>query len=424
MSGGLLSLGGISKKRYNSSHSSLDWNQGERVGRLSVKKQDRTLGIFLKTGLVQSDCVRVRHISYFRQFCVKEHSTATPLHVPLQGQPSSGPRRHDQPLGQSNLCFPPCPNDAEGASEDWTGEDLSNPDIPKMALCPVVAPAGGDVGAAPLASSPLQGGTGEELNRPTPTLPGAPGGCPPEVPGFQPGGVALDEDDVKFLSLHLASGTAKNYKGAFERFATFCAKFNVSPYCCSPVIIAKYVRFLFDEGLEYSTINLHRSAISKAHVGFDGQPIGSHPLVRKALRSVFRQRPPLPKYTHTFDIQPVLTSLSSENAMLSLKQLTMKALVLTIYSTFSRVSSLARLGPKVTEHVDHIILHLLYLEKQGRPGHVRGFIQIPKFEDPSLCPARTLLYYVNKASSYWISYVFYLLFCRFLVYVWMISPCL
>ena len=186
--------------------------------------------------------------------------------------------------------------------------------------------------------------------------------------------------------------------GAFEKFATFSAKLGVNPYTCSPIIIAKYVRHLFNKGLEYSTINLHRSAISKSQVGFEGQPIGSHPLVRQALRSVFRQRPPLPKYSHTFDISPVLSFISCDNSTLSLQQLTKKALLLIIYSTFSRVSSVARLGPTVTEKLDHVILHLFTLEKQGRPGNVRGYIPIPKFEDPLLCPARTIIYYVDKAS--------------------------
>ena len=416
-------MGGVIKKRYNSSHSSLDWDKRKRVSRFFIKKQDRALGVCIEKGLIQSNSVRVRHISNFRRFRIKEHGSAPSVHVPLQGQHGSGSGCYDQPLGQGLLRLPSCSNDAEGAPEDQAGADLGDPDIPKVALCPVVAPSRGDAGTATPPPSPLQGCSRQDIPGATPPLLGASGSCPPEVPGFQPG-VVLDEDDLEFLSLHLASGTTKNYKGAFERFATFCISRDVSPYCCSPVVIAKYVHFLFKEGLEYSTINLHRSAISKAHVGFEGQPIGSHPLVRQAVRSVFRQRPPLPKYTHTFDIQPVLTFLTSENAKLSLKQLTMKALVLTIYATFSRVSSLARLGPIVTKNVDHIVLHLLHLEKQGRPGHVRGYISIPRFEDPLLCPACTLLYYVNKASSYWISYVFYLLFCRFLVYVWMISPCL
>ena len=121
-------------------------------------------------------------------------------------------------------------------------------------------------------------------------------------------------------------------------------------------------------------------------------------MVRQALKSVFRQRPPIPKYSYTFNIEPVLSSLALPNDSLTLKQLTKKTVILTIYSTLSRVSSLKCLGPVVTEHEEHVILHLVSLEKQGRPGNVRGYIPVPKFEDPLLCPARALLAYVNKVK--------------------------
>ena len=148
------------------------------------------------------------------------------------------------------------------------------------------------------------------------------------------------------------------------------------------------------------TINLKKCAISKYHEGFDGLPIGSNILVKKAMKACFRLRPPLPRYTHTFDIVPLLDFISSwpPNNSLTLKQLTFKAVFLTIYSTISRVSSLARLGPTVTEHDDHIVLNLVTLEKQGRPGHVRGYISVEKFEDSILCPAVTLVDYVNKVG--------------------------
>ena len=149
------------------------------------------------------------------------------------------------------------------------------------------------------------------------------------------------------------------------------------------------------------TVNHHRSAIAKIHEGFAGQSIGLHPLVRQAVRSVFRQRPPLPKYTFTFDIQPVLSYLAhlSPNQSLDLKLLARKTLLLAIYATLSRVSSLARLGPLVSEHRDHVVLHLYTLEKQGRPGNLRGYITVEKFaENSDICPASAILCYVKKVN--------------------------
>ena len=49
---------------------------------------------------------------------------------------------------------------------------------------------------------------------------------------------------------------------------------------------------------------------------------------------------------------------------------------------------------------DHCTLPLMGLEKQSRPGHVRGHLRIQKFtEDLSLCPVAALSEYNNRVSS-------------------------
>ena len=46
---------------------------------------------------------------------------------------------------------------------------------------------------------------------------------------------------------------------------------------------------------------------------------------------------------------------------------------------------------------DHAVLSFLMLEKQGRPGCVRGYLSVQKFsEDASLCPVAALVAYSNK----------------------------
>ena len=58
--------------------------------------------------------------------------------------------------------------------------------------------------------------------------------------------------------------------------------------------------------------------------------MGQHPLVTRLLKGAFNDRPPLPKYTSTWDVQVVLDYLQSpgENENLSLKQLTWKTVML------------------------------------------------------------------------------------------------
>ena len=155
--------------------------------------------------------------------------------------------------------------------------------------------------------------------------------------------------------------------------------------------------------MAYSTVNHHRSSISKFHEGFAGHAIGSHPLVSKAVKAVFRLRPPLPKYRSTFDISKVFLYLLNQpnNDNLSLKQLTYKTLFLLISASISRVSSVSRLGTRIQFNEDSCVIDLITLEKQGRPGHVRGYISVRRFHDNlKLCPVSALQEYVNRVCSF------------------------
>ena len=144
--------------------------------------------------------------------------------------------------------------------------------------------------------------------------------------------------------------------------------------------MVKYISHLYETGAEWSTVNYHRSSISKFHVGFHGIPLGEHPLVCQAVKAVFRLRPPLPQYKSAFDIDPVMAYIKSlPTTSISPQLLSFKALFLAIYSSISRVSSMARLAPSLDETRYSAILHLLSLEKQSREGRIHGFFLIPKF---------------------------------------------
>ena len=80
----------------------------------------------------------------------------------------------------------------------------------------------------------------------------------------------LNEGDLHFLSKHLAKGTLAGYSYAFKHFSSFCSSLGADPVTCPPPVIVKYSRKMYEDGAEYSTINHHRSAISKFHQGFDG----------------------------------------------------------------------------------------------------------------------------------------------------------
>ena len=151
--------------------------------------------------------------------------------------------------------------------------------------------------------------------------------------------VVLNREDLDFLSHHIATNTTQKYNSAWQQFCLFCKGLNVQPITCSVTVIVKYIRHRFEEGVSYSTMNLAKSAISKFHCFLPGNvPVGSDQLVQKAMKSFFKQRPPLPKYQNTFDVTMVMRYVMDMGpaAALDLKCLTYKTLFLVAFSTLSR----------------------------------------------------------------------------------------
>ena len=68
---------------------------------------------------------------------------------------------------------------------------------------------------------------------------------------------------------------------------------------------------MFEKGLAYRPIYVHRSAISAYHETLDGFPIGQSPLVCSLLSGVCKYRPPQPRYTLIWDVEKVLCYLKS-----------------------------------------------------------------------------------------------------------------
>ena len=91
----------------------------------------------------------------------------------------------------------------------------------------------------------------------------------------------------------------------------------VNPFQCILVSILDYITSLFEEGLEYNTIGVHRSAISAYHEGVDEMPGGQHPLVTSLMAGIFNPRTPQPRYIFVWDVQVVLNFIKKDWAISS-----------------------------------------------------------------------------------------------------------
>ena len=72
-----------------------------------------------------------------------------------------------------------------------------------------------------------------------------------------------------------------------------------------------YLSPLFDEGLQYRTVNAHRTAISVHHNFINGEPIGKRPKICSLLTEIFNERPPQPRYTFIWNVDVVLTYIKN-----------------------------------------------------------------------------------------------------------------
>ena len=115
--------------------------------------------------------------------------------------------------------------------------------------------------------------------------------------------------------------------------------------------IANFLAELFQEGYQYSSINVYRSSISTTHDRVDGYSIGQYPTIIRLMKGIFNKRPPVPKYAHTWDVSKVTSYISSldDNADLSLKVLSFKLVMLLALPRPSRSSDLIQFGPKLSK---------------------------------------------------------------------------
>ena len=123
-------------------------------------------------------------------------------------------------------------------------------------------------------------------------------------------------------------------------------------------------------------------------------------MVTRLLKGAFNDRPPLPKYSATWDVQVVLDYLKSlgDNSELSLKHLTWKTVMLLALTRPSRSTDLSKLNLKSRSFKANGVEFVpTELAKQSRQGKVMSSFFFPScLEQPELCPVKTLKAYEHR----------------------------
>lgn len=126
-------------------------------------------------------------------------------------------------------------------------------------------------------------------------------------------------------------------------------------------------------------------------------------LISRFIKGASKQRPSAPKYDSTWDVDSVLEAVAKwyPPESLSLKQLSLKLVLLLALATSHRLQTLAaiKIDNIVEKNEDIEIKIPTHLKTTRRKGAIQPTLRLPFFrERAELCVAQTLKFYLSKTS--------------------------
>lgn len=167
-------------------------------------------------------------------------------------------------------------------------------------------------------------------------------------------------------------GTEKSYSFAWSKRQCWCDRRDRDPLRPSIVDVVDFLTEGYQEGLQYSTLNSYRSALSATLAPIEGCQVGQHPIIVKLLQGIFNSRPPRPRYNDIWIGGVVLEFIEKHlpnNSSLCLKDLSRKLVSLLVLVTAARSSDLHLIDTRyVTHHLDSVTVTFVGLTKTRRRG--------------------------------------------------------
>ena len=212
----------------------------------------------------------------------------------------------------------------------------------------------------------------------------------------------FSEGVIGILKKSWREATESAYGSVWRKWDSWCLTRNLHPISAPLSEILEFLLEEFNSGKQYRTLNTARSAISMTHSEVDGVRVGQHEIVSHFMKGLFNSRPPLPRYTSTWDVDIVLKYLSAlpEDELLQLPILTHKLAMLLALTNANRSSELAALDLQYcsmqAEGVRFVIPGLTKTRRTGPPKEVffTGFTANRK-----ICPVSTLISYRQRTKK-------------------------
>ena len=193
----------------------------------------------------------------------------------------------------------------------------------------------------------------------------------------------------------------------------FCVENNVDPVKADVRMGAEFLtQYFYQTTVDYSSLNTARSALSTIIEPTHVVTFGNHLLIKRLLKGIFKERPTLPRYTVTYDVNKVFLYMKSLPPVceLNLETITKCLATLLCLLTGQRSQTLAALSLQYMHRDNNIcIFYIPKLLKTSRPT----FHQQPlELHDPSLCAVTYIEQHItvtqsirNKENNFFISYV-------------------
>ena len=147
----------------------------------------------------------------------------------------------------------------------------------------------------------------------------------------------FSEESSNIIMASWRGSTQRTYKHYIKRWIQFCIQWERNFIEPSVNNLIDFLTMLFNEGKNYNSICVARSAVSALSLTSQ-MSIGSHQLVKRFLAGAFNLKPALPKNKVTWDPQIVLNFLKTWSPAnnLSLLQLSIKVTLLCLLVSSQR----------------------------------------------------------------------------------------
>lgn len=214
---------------------------------------------------------------------------------------------------------------------------------------------------------------------------------------LQLGGVPESAFEVCLASI--TPSTLKQYNSGLRLWWQFCNDNKINVFSLSIPNILEFFMELYRKGMSYGSLNSCRSAIAQLL----GPTIAQDNRIKRFFRGVLYLRPSKPKYENTWDPSGVLNFLRNmNNYNISLEKLSCKLAMLLALSTGQRVQTLSLIEVcNIRTHSEGVEIKVPKRVKTSGLNRHQPILSLPFYpSDPNICVASTLLFYVEKTSSY------------------------